>query len=36
MITVHGLHKTYGSKVVLSGVSASFPRGQLTSLIGPN
>jgi len=36
MITVHDLHKTYGSKVVLSGVSASFPRGQLTSLIGPN
>ncbi len=36
MITVHDLHKTYGSKAVLSGVSASFPRGQLTSLIGPN
>lgn len=36
MITVHDLHKTYGSKEVLSGVSASFPRGQLTSLIGPN
>lgn len=36
MITVHNLHKNYGSKAVLSGVSASFPRGQLTSLIGPN
>ncbi|MFV3288662.1 ABC transporter ATP-binding protein [Pseudomonas sp. NY11955] len=36
MITVHDLHKRYGSKAVLSGVSTSFPRQRLTSLIGPN
>ena len=36
MITVHNLHKTYGSKTVLAGVDASFPGGRLTSLIGPN
>ncbi|MDR2319027.1 iron ABC transporter ATP-binding protein [Pseudomonas sp. LLC-1] len=36
MITVHELHKRYGSKAVLSGVSTCFPRQQLTSLIGPN
>ena len=36
MITVHELHKRYGSKAVLSGVSTRYPRHQLTSLIGPN
>ncbi|WP_028605376.1 ABC transporter ATP-binding protein [Ottowia thiooxydans] len=36
MISVHKLDKSYGSKVVLSGVSAQFPAKQLTSLIGPN
>lgn len=36
MITVHDLHKSYGSKAVLDGVSVDFPRRQLTSLIGPN
>ncbi|MBS7600883.1 ATP-binding cassette domain-containing protein [Pseudomonas sp. RC2C2] len=36
MISVHNLHKTYGSKAVLSGVNVSFPRQRLTSLIGPN
>ncbi|MFF7065532.1 ATP-binding cassette domain-containing protein [Pseudomonas sp. NPDC008258] len=36
MIAVHDLHKRYGSKAVLSGVSTRFPRQQLTSLIGPN
>lgn len=36
MITVHELHKRYGNKAVLSGVSTCFPRQQLTSLIGPN
>ncbi|WP_264312814.1 ABC transporter ATP-binding protein [Pseudomonas putida] len=36
MITVHDLHKCYGAKPVLSGVSAHFPTQRLTSLIGPN
>ncbi|HDS1733771.1 MULTISPECIES: ATP-binding cassette domain-containing protein [Pseudomonas] len=36
MISVHELHKTYGKKAVLSGVSVSFASKQLTSLIGPN
>ena len=36
MITVHNLHKTYGSKTVLAGVNARFAAGRLTSLIGPN
>ncbi|WP_240043162.1 hypothetical protein [Pseudomonas fragi] len=36
MITVHDIHKTYGSKTVLRGVDASFPPRQLTALIGPN
>ncbi|MEE1866970.1 iron ABC transporter ATP-binding protein [Pseudomonas auratipiscis] len=36
MISVHNLHKTYGSKAVLSRVTVSFPRQRLTSLIGPN
>ena len=36
MITVHNLHKTYGSQTVLAGVDARFPGGRLTSLIGPN
>lgn len=36
MITVSNLHKSYGARAVLSGVSAEFPAGQITSLIGPN
>ncbi|KQB53540.1 iron ABC transporter ATP-binding protein [Pseudomonas endophytica] len=36
MITVHDLHKAYGTKTVLDGVSACFPSKSLTSLIGPN
>src|SRR5207253_1717158 len=36
MITVHNLHKAYGAKTVLSGVSAQFPAQRVTSLIGPN
>ncbi|WP_175653223.1 iron ABC transporter ATP-binding protein [Pseudomonas sp. Marseille-P9899] len=36
MITVHDLHKQYGARTVLSGVSAAFPAQRLTSLIGPN
>ncbi|MGK9563886.1 ATP-binding cassette domain-containing protein, partial [Salmonella enterica subsp. enterica] len=35
-ITVHNLHKAYGSKTVLRGVDARFARQRLTSLIGPN
>ncbi|EHP44883.1 ferrichrome transport ATP-binding protein FhuC [Cupriavidus basilensis OR16] len=36
MITVHNIHKAYGAKSVLSGVSAQFPAQRVTSLIGPN
>ena len=36
MITVHDIHKTYGSNTVLRGVDASFPARRLTALIGPN
>ncbi|MBK4214311.1 ATP-binding cassette domain-containing protein [Paracoccus caeni] len=36
MIAVDGLCKSYGSRQVLSDVSAEFPAGQLTALIGPN
>nr|WP_174506341.1 ATP-binding cassette domain-containing protein [Acinetobacter sp. Marseille-Q1620] len=36
MITVQNIHKSYGSKAVLSGVSVEFPAQQITSLIGPN
>ena len=36
MITVHNLHKAYGSKTVLRGVDARFAGQRLTSLIGPN
>ena len=36
MITVHDIHKTYGSNTVLRGVDASFPARQLTALIGHN
>lgn len=36
MITVHNIHKAYGAKTVLSGVSAQFPAQRVTSLIGPN
>jgi len=36
MITVHDLHKTYGNRHVLAGVSTQFPSRRLTSLIGPN
>ena len=36
MITVHSLHKAYGSKTVLRGVDARFAGQRLTSLIGPN
>lgn len=36
MITVKDLSKQYRRTPVLSGVSADFPAGRLTSLIGPN
>ncbi|MBD9400279.1 MULTISPECIES: ABC transporter ATP-binding protein [unclassified Comamonas] len=36
MISVCNLHKHYGSKTVLSNVSAEFPARSITSLIGPN
>ncbi|AIR90872.1 iron ABC transporter ATP-binding protein [Pseudomonas cremoricolorata] len=36
MISVHDLHKHYGPRTVLDGVSLSFPERRLTSLIGPN
>ncbi|GAB2815519.1 ferric acinetobactin ABC transporter ATP-binding protein BauE [Comamonas piscis] len=36
MIIVSNLHKSYGSRAVLSGVSTAFPAGRITSLIGPN
>jgi iron complex transport system ATP-binding protein len=36
MITVNNLHKVYGARTVLSGVSAQFPAQRVTSLIGPN
>ena len=36
MISVADLHKAYGGKPVLSGVTTRFPAGRLTSLIGPN
>ncbi|MFZ4875543.1 ABC transporter ATP-binding protein [Janthinobacterium sp. Mn2066] len=36
MITVKNIHKSYGSKHVLSEVHVQFPKGQVTSLIGPN
>ena len=36
MITVRNLHKAYGAKTVLSGISTAFPARRITSLIGPN
>lgn len=36
MISVHALHKAYGTKAVLRGVDVHFPTRQVTSLIGPN
>ncbi|MFS1286113.1 ABC transporter ATP-binding protein [Pseudomonas piscis] len=36
MITVHDLHKSYGTKTVLHEVNVQFPARRLTSLIGPN
>lgn len=36
MISVRNLHKTYGSKAVLTNVSVDFQAHSITSLIGPN
>ena len=36
MISVHQLHKAYGTKAVLCGVDVHFSTRQVTSLIGPN
>ncbi|MEV7904722.1 ATP-binding cassette domain-containing protein [Streptomyces anulatus] len=35
-ITVTGLHKSYGDKLVLDGIDLSVPRGTVFSLLGPN
>ena len=35
-LTVRGLVRKFGSRVVLDGVSFSVPRGHLTVLLGPN
>ncbi|CAN5134085.1 daunorubicin resistance protein DrrA family ABC transporter ATP-binding protein [soil metagenome] len=35
-IEVHGLRKSYGSKVVLDGVDLTVPAGTVTALLGPN
>ncbi|PIM70673.1 ABC transporter [Streptomyces sp. JV178] len=35
-ITAHGLHKSYGDKVVLDGVDLTVPEGTIFSLLGPN
>ena len=35
-VTVHNVHKTYGTVEALRDLSLSFPHGQLTSLLGPS
>ncbi|WP_055717325.1 ATP-binding cassette domain-containing protein [Streptomyces torulosus] len=35
-IAAHGLHKSYGDKVVLDGVDLTVPEGTIFSLLGPN
>ena len=36
MIDVNGLHKSYGDKSVLQGLTFSVPIGKITGLVGPN
>ena len=36
MISVHGLRKAYGEKVVLDGVDLSVAAGSVFALLGPN
>ncbi|MEV8198469.1 ATP-binding cassette domain-containing protein [Streptomyces sp. NPDC079141] len=35
-IAAHGLHKSYGDKVVLDGIDITVPEGTVFSLLGPN
>ncbi|MYW63318.1 ATP-binding cassette domain-containing protein [Streptomyces sp. SID8379] len=35
-IAAHGLHKSYGDKVVLDGIDLAVPEGTIFSLLGPN
>ncbi|MFE1377898.1 ATP-binding cassette domain-containing protein [Streptomyces sp. NPDC058740] len=35
-ITAHGLHKSYGDKVVLDGIDLTIPEGTVFALLGPN
>lgn len=36
MIRVENLHKSFGSQVVLDGVSLSIPQGKTTAIVGPS
>ena len=36
LVAIESLHKNFGPKVVLTGVSWSIPRGQISGLLGPN
>ncbi len=36
LVAVENLHKTFGPKVVLTGVNWTIPRGQISGLLGPN
>ena len=36
MIEIKNVHKNYGRKQVLNGVSFTIPKGEITSLIGIN
>ena len=35
-VTVRNVHKNYGDVQALENMSLDFPRGQLTSLLGPS
>lgn len=36
MITFDGVHKRFGRRIVLDGLSATVPTGMVTALVGPN
>ena len=36
MISVRGLHASYGGSEILHGIDADFPEGRITVIIGPN
>ena len=36
MITIHDLHATYDGAEILHGISAAFPEGKISVLMGPN